>query len=136
MVSSTHVRTNVEKKINARNFFVSQLFNSKTQCFFSPHFFVFAGTSQADCGVDDINQKVRHPGIPSLAVYTRTRSILGDFVKVYHRDSARENCLNWRRDCWSLRTGCARIKLRGRGASNFSNSSTTKAKPTTEQAIS
>ena len=73
MVSSTHVRTNVEtREINARNFFVSQLCNSKTQCIFSPHSFVFAGTSQADCGVDDVNQKVRHPGIPSLSVHKHT----------------------------------------------------------------
>ena len=103
----------------------------KHPVFFCPHLFAFWGTSQADCGVGDIIRKVHHPGIPSLSVYTSTRCILGDAVKVYHRDFCREKCLIWLRECWSSQSGGARIQLHGSGASDFSNSSKTRAKPTT-----
>ena len=104
--------------------------------FFCPHLFVFWGTSQADCGVGDMNKKVHHPGIPSLSVYTSTRWILGDSIKVYHRDFCRENCLIWLRECWSSQSGGARIQLHGSGAPDFSNSSKTRAKPTTYETVS
>ena len=73
------------------------------------------------------------PGIPSPPVYTSTRWILGDFVNVFHRDFCRENCINWRRDCWSLHSGGARIQPRVRRPPNVSISSKTKAKPITDQ---
>ena len=97
---------------------------------------MFWGTSQADCGVGDINRKVHHPAIPSLSVCTSTRWILSDFIKVYRRDCCRENCLIWLRECWSSQSGGARIQLHGSGGPDISNSSQTRAKPTTYETIS
>lgn len=65
--------------------------------------------SLADCGVGNMNPKIYHPEIRSPE-YTSTRPILGDFVKVSHRDSAREICLNCRCSCWSFRIGSTNDK--------------------------
>lgn len=55
----------------------------------------------SNCGVDYVNHKCHHSGMPFLLVYTRTPRIVGDFIKIYHRDSDGEKCLDWLRDCWN-----------------------------------
>ena len=117
------VRTSIFRKISHNvTFFSSSTLLKWNTVFFVYICFVFWGTSQADCGVGDMNPSVHHPGIPSLPVHTSTLWIWGDFVSVYHRDFCREHCLTWLRDCWSSKSG---------GAPDFSNSSKTWAKPTT-----
>ena len=74
---------------------------------FFPHFVVFEAHVSSDCDVGNMNNKMPHPGIPSLPpciqpVYTSTRRISGNFVNIYHhRDSDGEKCLNWPRGCWA-----------------------------------
>ena len=49
-------------------------------------------TSEADCGVCNIDPEVLRLGIPSLLVYTPTGGALGDFVHALIMDFCRENC--------------------------------------------
>ena len=111
--------------------------SSKTHGFFlCPHLFVFLGTSQADCGVGDINRKVHHPPWSAFLVCMHEHTVnLGDSIKDYHRDFCRENCLIWLCEYSSSQGGGARIQLHGSGASGFSNFSKTRAKPLTKYII-
>ena len=49
-------------------------------------------TSEADCGVCNIDPDVPYLGITSLLVYTPTGGALGDFVHALIMDFCRENC--------------------------------------------
>lgn len=98
------------KKANNVMLLVFWLYNMKNTLMCSSHLFGFVTTSDADCGVGDLNPYVDHPEIPFRPLYTNSPSILGDFVNIFHRDSGRKNCLKWQRDCWSLGSGCAKHK--------------------------
>lgn len=77
-------------------------------CFVRISWFSQGRTSPADFGVSDINSHADHTGLPLLhgIAYTSTRPFLGDFVNAFHRYSSHR--ANWRRDCWSSGSGCAK----------------------------
>ena len=77
----------------------------------------------------------RHKSIrPPHGLCTRsTPCILGVFIKLYHCDVCRKNCLTWFSECWSSyeERWWKGYRLHCSSAPNFSKSSTTRAKPTT-----